>query len=71
MKYRINVESVQEEDGRWFGTWQYEVGPCRGGPCGTTAYFLTERHAIAAAITMVRNDLTVDDAATTAPKEAQ
>lgn len=48
--YRIEVETIREDDGRWGASWRYEVSPCRGGPCGTAGYWKTEEEALGAAL---------------------
>lgn len=55
-RYRIEVETIREDDGRWGAAWRYEVSPCRGGPCGTSTYFATEVEALACALGMIAAD---------------
>lgn len=54
---RIEIETLQEQDGRWGASWRYEVSPCRGGPCGTAGYYTTEMGARVAAMALLLNDM--------------
>lgn len=60
MRYRVLIETERQATGAWAASWQYEVGPCRGGPCGKTSHFATEGHAAAAALLYVAQSVRPD-----------